>query len=191
MNKHPRHRYERKLNLPSRFDQSFEQWVRTLAKTHSRRGFFGRLGSLLVATSIYPLLPVARGAAPPREKTPDELLIDGPRGDPTQCDYWRNCAMDGYLCSCCGGSQNTCPPGTEMSTVTWVGTCRNPVDNKEYIISYNDCCGKSSCGRCLCTRHEGDKAVYYPAKSNDINWCMGTTSNVYHCSTSVIIGSTE
>lgn len=176
--------------LRSRFDQTFEKWARNLALTRSRRGFLGRLGSVLVGSSLYPLLPVARGAAPAREQAPDELQIDGPQGDPTQCDYWRNCAMDGYLCSCCGGSQNTCPPGTEMSTVTWVGTCRNPSDDKEYIISYNDCCGKSSCGRCLCTRHEGDKAVYYPAKSNDINWCMGTTSNVYHCSTAIIIGST-
>lgn len=175
----------------SRLEQTFEQWVRGIAQKNSRRGFLGRLGTLIVGASAYPLLPVARAAAPVRETTPDESLIEGSQGDPSSCDYWRHCAIDGYACSCCGGSQNTCPPGTEMSTVTWVGTCRNPSDNKDYIISYNDCCGKSSCGRCLCTRSEGDKAIYYPAKSNDINWCMGTTSNVYHCSTAIIIGSTE
>ena len=176
---------------PARWEQTFEQWVRGIAQKNSRRGFLGRLGTLLVGASAYPLLPVARAAAPARQPTPDEALIDGSQGDPSSCDYWRHCAIDGYACSCCGGSQNTCPPGTEMSTVTWVGTCRNPSDNKDYIISYNDCCGKSSCGRCLCTRSEGDKAIYYPAKSNDINWCMGTSSNVYHCSTAIIIGSTE
>jgi methylamine dehydrogenase light chain len=27
-----------------------------------------------------------------------------------------------------------------------------------------------------------------PAKSNDIDWCLGTKSNVYHCSTAVVVG---
>ena len=62
----------------------------------------------------------------------------------SSCDYWRHCAIDGFLCACCGGSQSTCPPGTEMSPVTWIGTCRNPGDGKDYMISYNDCCGRRS-----------------------------------------------
>lgn len=173
----------------SSFDTHYERLVRNLARTKSRRSFLGRFGQLLVGTATLPLLPVARGATPERPRAPDEALIEGSAGDPTQCDYWRHCAIDGYACSCCGGSQNSCPPGTEMSSVTWIGTCRNPHDNFEYIISYNDCCGKSSCGRCLCTRNEGDKAIYNPSKSNDINWCMGTTTNVYHCSTAIIIGA--
>lgn len=174
-----------------RLDARCERLSRRLARLHSRRGLLGRFGQLLMGGALMPLLPVARAAAPPREQTPDEALIDGPQGDPLACEYWRNCAMDGYLCSCCGGSQNTCPPGTEMSTVTWIGTCRNPADGKDYIISYNDCCGKSSCGRCLCSRNEGNRAVYNPGKSNDINWCMGTTTNVYHCSTSIVIGAVD
>jgi methylamine dehydrogenase light chain len=56
-------------------------------------------------------------------------------------------------------------------------------------ISYNDCCGKSSCGRCLCNRNDGDKPVYRPQSNNDINWCMGTKSTVYNCSTAVILGT--
>ena len=78
-------------------------------------------------------------------------------GDPTSCDYWRYCAVDGFLCSCCGGTANSCPPGTEQSPITWIGTCQNPVDGIDYIVSYNDCCGKSSCGNCLCQRNEGDR----------------------------------
>jgi methylamine dehydrogenase light chain len=63
------------------------------------------------------------------------------------------------------------------------------VDGKDYIISYNDCCGKSSCGRCLCNRNEGDKPVYQPFQSNDINWCAGSSADIaYHCSTAVVLG---
>jgi methylamine dehydrogenase light chain len=83
---------------------------------------------------------------------------------------------------------NSCPPGTEASPVSWIGTCRNPVDDRDYIISYNDCCGKSACNRCFCNNNEGDKPVYQPAKNNDINWCHGTTNNLYHCSTGVVLG---
>src|SRR4030042_602440 len=79
----------------------------------------------------------------------------------------------GFL-ACCGGTHTSCPPGTEMSRVTWIGTCRHPVDGKDYIVSYNDCCGNSFCGRCMCNRNEGDRPVYIAGKSNDINWCMGT-----------------
>ncbi len=49
-----------------------------------------------------------------------------------------------------------------MSPVSWIGTCLNPADNKHYIVSYNDCCGKTTCQRCFCHRNEGDKPVYYP-----------------------------
>ena len=30
--------------------------------------------------------------------------------------------------------------------------------------------------------------MYMPAKSNDINWCMGMTTNVVHCTTAVVMG---
>ena len=144
-----------------------------------------RLGVWLLGGSLLPLLPVARAGA--TEELPDERLM-GRQGDPQRCEYWRHCAIDGSPCSCCGGSQTACPPGTELSAITWIGTCRNPGDGKNYIISYNDCCGKSSCGRCMCFRSEGDKPVYLPQKSNDINWCQGTNSNVYHCTIAAVIG---
>jgi methylamine dehydrogenase light chain len=76
-----------------------------------------------------------------------------------------------------------------MSPVTWIGTCRNPQDGKDYIISYNDCCGKDYCGRCSCLRTEGERPVYFPQRSNDINWCMGAESTVYHCSTAIVLGA--
>ena len=75
-----------------------------------------------------------------------------------------------------------------MAAVTWIGTCRNPTDGRDYVISYNDCCGKGFCGRCLCNRNEGERPVYVVPKNNDINWCVGAASVSYHCSTAIVLG---
>tara|TARA_R110000868_G_scaffold3471_3_gene22275 strand:- start:6765 stop:7271 length:507 start_codon:yes stop_codon:yes gene_type:complete len=161
-----------------RLDQWFENRTREIARGTSRRGFLASASALMMGAAAVPLLPVARvSAAMPTD------------GDATACDYWRYCAIDGFLCGCCGGSPSSCPPGTVVSAVTWVGTCRNPNDNKDYIISYNDCCGRSACGRCACQRDEGDMPLYRSDAANDINWCAGSTADiVYNCSTAVIMG---
>jgi methylamine dehydrogenase light chain len=174
-------------------DSLAEASARSVADRTSRRSFLGTLGALLVGASTLPLLPVARGAEPPKTDKPGAGAAGGTAAkavnDPSSCEYWRHCAIDGYLCGCCGGSENTCPPGTEMSAVTWVGTCHNPTDGKDYVVSYNDCCGKSTCGRCLCNRNERDTPLYIPFQSNDYNWCSGSSkANVpYHCSTARIV----
>ncbi len=169
-------------------DRWVERSVRRVAQRTSRRHFMSRLGALLVGATVMPLLPVARASESSNSDLPDDESLEGTAGDPSSCNYWRHCAIDGSPCSCCGGSQTACPPGTELSAITWIGTCRNPGNGKNYIISYNDCCGKSVCGRCMCFRSEGDKPVYMPQKSNDINWCQGTSSNIYHCTIAVVIG---
>jgi methylamine dehydrogenase light chain len=169
-------------------DARVERSLRGLARGFGRRSFLGRLGALLVGAAAAPLLPVARAAGEsPRVPAPEEG-IEGAAGDPTSCDYWRHCAIDGFACACCGGSASSCPPGTEMSPVTWVGTCTNPKDGKDYIISYNDCCGKGFCGRCGCNRNEGDRPEYHWTRNNDINWCAGATTQVYNCSVAIVLG---
>jgi methylamine dehydrogenase light chain len=169
-----------------------DRWMtaaaRKLARRSSRRSLLGRMGTLLLGGAALPLLPIARAAAVKRPPIPGEPDAATAIGDPQSCDYWRHCAIDGFLCSCCGGTQRSCPPGTEVSPVTWVGTCRNPLDGKDYIISYNDCCGKHVCGLCFCHRNEGDKPIYFTHRANDINWCFGTTSVVYNCSTAIVLG---
>ncbi|MGB1881883.1 MAG: methylamine dehydrogenase light chain, partial [Gammaproteobacteria bacterium] len=66
--------------------------------------------------------------------------------------------------------------------------CHNPDDGKNYLVSYNDCCGAASCGRCFCNENEGERPGYRMGVHNDINWCMGNESSVYHCTVSVILG---
>jgi methylamine dehydrogenase light chain len=167
------------------FDIVAESTARGLARRFSRRGVLGALGGLIVGSASIPLLPVARGQEPKPNGEGAGL------NDPSSCDYWRHCAIDGFLCGCCGGSPQSCPPGTDMSAVTWIGTCHNPGDGRDYVISYNDCCGKTSCGRCFCNRNERDTPLYQPGQSNDYNWCSGnSTANIpYHCSTARIVGS--
>jgi len=177
-----------------------DAWVargsRRLARRTSRRSFLTRLGVLAAGGTALPLLPVARvplaradshtGRRPP---APGEPAPTTPEGNPEDCSYWRYCSIDGFLSSCCGGTHRSCPPGTEMSPVTWIGTCRNPEDGVDYVISYNDCCGKDACGRCFCNRNEGDKPVYLPSKSNDIDWCMGKVGIVYNSTVAIVLGA--
>ena len=169
-------------------DQLIEQGVRGFAKRTSRRGVLEKIGALVAGAAFtMPLLPVARGEEEAGEGNAGDSGIDE-TGDPLSCDYWRYCAIDGFLCGCCGGSHDACPPGSQMSRVTWIGTCENPADGKSYIISYNDCCGKSSCGNCLCNRNERDRPIYRSPTANDINWCLDTDSAIYHCTTARLIG---
>jgi len=170
-------------------DSLTESSTRSMARRTSRRSLLASIGSMLMGAAAIPLLPVARGAA----AAEPEKGKAGASDDHTSCDYWRHCAIDGFLCGCCGGTQNQCPPGTEMSLVTWIGTCQNPTDGKHYAISYNDCCGKSSCGRCFCNRNERDQPLHIPFQANDYNWCSGSTkANIpYHCSTARIVGEAK
>jgi methylamine dehydrogenase light chain len=146
--------------------------------------------ALLFAASSIPSRDVARAESPAVSKSaePDPST---PEGDPADADNWRYCSVDGFLAAECGGTTTSCPPGTMMSRVTWVGTCLNPADGKDYIVSYNDCCGKGPCGRSFVHRNEGDKPVYYAHKSNDVGWCMGEADAAYNSTVSIVLGVAE
>jgi len=182
-------------------DKLFEHSSRSLARHTSRRSLLATLGKLLTGAALLPLLPVDRsaraeageangptsGKAATTQPKPSKKTSD----DPMSCEYWKYCAVDGFLCSCCGGTANSCPPGTAPSPITWIGTCHNPADGRDYIVSYNDCCGKTSCGNCECNRNEREKPMYRPSRNNDLNWCMANADSNYHCSVSVILGVAE
>lgn len=85
----------------------------------------------------------------------------------------------------------SCPPGTTPSAVSWVGTCHNPADGRDYLVSYNDCCGKTTCGRCQCNTNTRERPGYRMGVHNDINWCMANQSSLYHCTVSIIVGLDE
>ncbi|MDC8786384.1 methylamine dehydrogenase light chain [Roseateles koreensis] len=167
-----------------------ERRVRSLASNTSRRSALVKVGKVMVASAFtLPVLPFDRSS---------QAFAAGHGGSggakepsETDCDYWRYCSVDGFLCSCCGGSTTSCPPGTSPSKVTWVGTCHNPMDGRDYLVSYNDCCGRTSCGRCMCNTNFGDRPGYRMGVHNDVNWCMSNDSSVYHCTVSIIVGVAE
>jgi hypothetical protein len=45
-----------------------------------------------------------------------DAFRNGPRyrrlrsSEPMSGDYWKYCAIDGWLCRCCGGTSSICPP---------------------------------------------------------------------------------
>lgn len=175
-------------------DKIAEKLTRGLARGSSRRSLLAMLGGAVTGAAAFPVLPVSRAVAAEHgggagaKRPPMSTGNPQDPGDPASCDYWRYCAIDGFLCSCCGGSANTCPPGTEMSPITWIGTCTNPADGRAYVISYNDCCGVSACGHCFCNNNKGDRPQVRPQSNNDYNWCLGTQSSVYNCSVAAVIG---
>jgi methylamine dehydrogenase light chain len=172
-------------------DRRVEAGARRIARLTSRRNFLTRLGALIFGSASIPLLPLSRVSAQSADAGYNEPDIAGDAGDPTSCEYWRYCSIDGFMSSCCGGTATSCPPGTEMSSVTWIGTCRNPADGRQYLISYNDCCGKAACGQCLCNNNEADKPAYVTAQSNDINWCLANSSTAYNSTVALVLGVAE
>jgi methylamine dehydrogenase light chain len=168
------------------FDRIVERSSRRCAQRISRRSLVSILGKVMVASAALPLLPVHRKVQ--AAELSSRFARNAQTKDPTQCNYWRYCASDGYLCACCGGGPSTCPPGTAPSPTSWVGSCVNPEDGKTYLIAYRDCCGADSCGRCECLGQEGDMPSYRPQLNNDIIWCFGASSMVYHCSSAALVG---
>jgi len=166
--------------MPS-FDDQVTGFARRLATHASRRGVLSRLGRVMLgAAALTPVLPIERNFG--RAQANEHQM------DATKCDYWKYCSMDGQLCACCGGSGHECPAGTEAGKVSWVGTCRNGHDGRDYLVSYTDCCGKSSCGMCDCHGNVRERPGYSMGVHNDSNWCMANKNVSYHCTISVIVG---
>ncbi len=162
-------------------DKAVEKTARGTARNAGRRSFLSKAGMAMVgAAAATPILPFDRRA--------NAAGADG--GD--ECSYWRHCALDGNLCSTSGGSLTSCPPGSSASAVSWVGTCTNPEDGKDYLVSYNDCCGKPTVSSAtFCYTSEGERPGYRMGLYNDINWCMANTDKGYHCTVSVVVGLAE
>lgn len=163
-------------------DRGMEKGMRTAAQTRGRRSFLTKFGAILVGGTMLPMLPFDRSSGV-------VFATESDQADDTKCEYWAYCGMDGTRCNACGGSISECPPGSEASKVSWIGTCTNPKDKKAYLVSYYDCCGKTPCQEdANCSRHVGERPGYRIGTMSDMNWCMANTSKSAHCSTALIVG---
>jgi len=165
-------------------DKRTENLTRKVAQTNGRRSFITKAGLLLLGTAVIPVLPFDRTAGM-------AFAEEEKAGDPNDehaCEYWRYCAMDGNMCNECGGTITSCPAGSEASKVSWVGTCLNPNDGKDYLVSYNDCCGRAMCTGTACLTSIRERPGYRMGLHNDINWCMANTSKGYHCTVALLVG---
>src|SRR4051812_33187227 len=104
-------------------DRLFENSARSLAKRTSRRSLLASLGQMLTGVALMPLLPIDRTA-----RAQDRAR---PTAQEKKCEYWKYCAIDGYLCACWGGPPTSCPPGPQSSPITWIGPCHNPSDGRD------------------------------------------------------------
>jgi len=168
--------------LFERLDQLTERGLRASAQHIGRRSVLAKLGAIVVGGAMLPMLPFARAsAAAPAKGSHEE--------DDTKCEYWAYCGIDGVLCNACGGTISQCPPGSEPSKVSWVGTCVRAKDKRAYLVSYSDCCGKSPCREeAYCSRHVGERPGYRMGTLSDMNWCMANSAKGVSCSTAVVIG---
>src|ERR1700759_273815 len=106
-------------------DRLFENSARSLAKRTSRRSLLASLGRMLTGAALIPLLPIDRTARADTNGQPDAAQRPDasahaaaaqrpenskpaahPAAGERDCDYWRYCAIDGFLCSCCGGTSH-------------------------------------------------------------------------------------
>src|SRR5258708_1417017 len=96
-------------------DRAFEKSARSLAKRTSRRSLLASIGQILTGAALLPLLPIDRTARAQTPKPPGSpptpastAGVAKPTADEQNCEYWKFCAIDGFLCACCGGTSTSC-----------------------------------------------------------------------------------
>jgi methylamine dehydrogenase light chain len=89
------------------------------------------------------------------------------------CGRWNYCGMYGRPCSCCGGSDTTCPSGLTKSTSFWHRCCSG------WDVWYHDCCGSGSCpGSC----------DFHACGPSQPSWC-GSTPGSPVCTLAIVAAS--
>lgn len=186
---------------------------RRLSERTSRRSVLSKMAKWTMGVSgiaVVGALPVTRElqamaqaapTAPPRPGgesgvTPfgagDDLLPTYDGKDPTECNYWRWCNMDGRPCpTCAGGGVSTCSPGSKPGAEYWVGCCTHPENGKTYLIAYYDCCGAAQCSTTYCGEPDAQAVMYNPVSGSfdqEIIWCISDESQSYTCTLAPIIG---
>ena len=166
------------------FDRCSRSGARASAQRIGRRSVLSRARHGAGRRRLLPMLPFDRSgggtrhAAQARAKTDDET-----------CEYWRYCALDGFLCTCCGGTLTSCPPGAEASKVTWVGTCQNP-ERQQGLSDQLQRLLRQGLLRPLPVQLQpaasGPATAWASTTTSTGAW--PTTRGLYHCTVAAVIG---
>ncbi len=138
-------RDETEVNYMNWLDNWITKGTRRVARNTSRRDFLSRFGVALVGGAAQCRCCRLRARMRRKQRARRNRRRTAIR---SAANTGATARSTDSCAAVAAAPTNSCPPGTEPSPVTWIGTCRNPVDGKDYIISYNDCCGKT-CVRSL------------------------------------------
>ena len=171
-------------SLLKRFDKAVEANVRSSARQFGRRSFLATTGTALARRRRRRARPALRPARQRRR-------AGGGHGRPLRllaALRHRRLPLRAV-----GRLDQDLPAGVVARRRSrWVGTCANPDDGKNYLISYNDCCGKPAVHAAVfCNNNKGERPGYRMGLYNDINWCMANADKGYHCTVSVVMGLAE
>jgi len=107
------------------------------------------------------------------------LFADPPSTNAQSCSDWFRCGMAGCLCSCRGGSDSRCPPGTVNGTSAWYACCYDRARNKVFFVRYTDCCSNTQPPAC--------PSGCFCSQSAQPSWC-GSAGTYVVCTRAVLVG---
>jgi methylamine dehydrogenase light chain len=170
-------------------DRITEGLADVFARNLSSQGAFALVGSTVAGVRVITHLPVdrrsgenhlhlfaknkdssrseARGTRTP-EQAPNFPPLPRPHGvaeAAVSCTNTKYCWMHGFPCSCCGGSDTSCPAGTVRGAY-WSYCCSHR------LILYYDCCG----GTVTCP-----SGCPFCNNSSQPNWCGSAGGGRYVC----------
>ena len=176
------------------FDSWFERSARGVAQHSSRRSAMAKLGKVLVGSAMLPLLPSIAPRMRPMRHRARRLRPAARDGGKRRSDELRllEILRDRRLAvQLLRRHVEQLPTGHDAFADHVDRHVPQSARRFDYIVSYNDCCGKTSCGKCFCNRNEREKPLYKLSLNNDINWCMANGNSNYHCSVSVLLGAAK
>ena len=145
----------------------------------SRRSFLARLGARAGRRRARCRCFRSRAHAPPtpRAARPTSPASTGDAGDPTSCDYWRHCAIDGFLCSCCGGTQNGVSAGhRDVARHLDRHLPQSRPTARTTSSRTTTAAGRASAGAATATATKATPGLRARRRATTSIWCFGTKS---------------
>ena len=169
-------------------DDFFENRTRAVAQHTSRRSALLKIGRVLVGSAfILPVLPFDRS---PRAQ---HGAVDDGKHDPldpiSAASTGATVRSTVTLCTCCGGSDYELPAGNGSVLSDLDRNLRKPGRRQTLSCQLQRLLRRQPpAAAVFVTKTKANDPAYRMGVHNDINWCMGNESSIYHCTVSIILG---